>query len=131
MSLRQTQILLSKPDLLICFDLLHTFLKSEFSAVQAQIIVSRIRPLMACMIAVKISSVCIGLLNKLLHFFLCHAVPFHSSVQAKLFVCMDEYTHYIRIILQHIISTSSNNDTGFFCSQILDYLCLIVKQIII
>ena len=65
------------PYFYIRFDLFYAFLKSEFSTVQAQIVISCIDPFMTCMVSVKITSVLICFLNIFLHLFFRHAVTFH------------------------------------------------------
>lgn len=52
-----------KSDLDICFDFFHTFLESKFSAVQAQVIVSCICPLVSCMVTIEITAKFIRLLD--------------------------------------------------------------------
>ena len=44
---------------------------------------------------------------------------------------MDEDTDHIRIILQYKVSTASHKNTGFLLRQLLDYLRLIVEEILV
>ena len=44
---------------------------------------------------------------------------------------MDEDTDHIRIILQYKVSTASHKNTGFLLCQLLDYLRLIVEEILV
>ena len=44
---------------------------------------------------------------------------------------MHEDTDHIRIILQYKVSTASHENTGFLLRQLLDYLRLIVEEILV
>ena len=44
---------------------------------------------------------------------------------------MNEDTDHIRIILQYKVSTASHKNTGFLLRRLLDYLRLIVEEILV
>ena len=82
------------------------------------------------MILIVLRTVLIRLIDKALQFLRAHAMLLRCAFQTIFLRGMNKYAEDIRIILQHIIRTPSDNDTGFLLCQIPDDLRLIVKQIV-
>ena len=118
-------------DLKCTLDLLHAFLITKGTVIQAQIIFRHVCPVNTHETFAEIFFAFVILMHKFLNI-LCSSAEFLTCLtDTEIPVSVNKHTKNIGIILQDHICTTSDDHTGLCFCQLPDHLCLIIKQVLI
>ena len=117
------------PDILL--DRVHTSLEPDRSAVQAQIIIAAVIPVMSCIVLIVFCTIFVCLLYVLHRRFAAERSALFRLFQTIVRIGIDEHPDQIFSPFQDEITTAPDDDTGLLIRQCADDLCLIVEKVLI
>lgn len=109
---------------------LDTSVKAKLAGIEAQVVISHVCPLVACVSLIISAALTVNLLNLLFGFLAVIAADLHGIVDAGFLVSPDVNSQHIGSVSKDKIRTPSDDDAGsFFICQVLYDLCLEVEKI--
>ena len=106
-------------------------LEAELARIDTEVVVIYVVPLSACIVLVISCAGTVNVFNAFTRFLFGYSVHIDYVLNASLLVSVEEQTDNFGVVLLDIVSATSDNNAILLLRKVADYLCLIVKKVVV